>query len=103
MLIAEYFIGSLVRWYGKHSVSIDSGTWHPQACRFLKLNHHIHSAYEKSMIKESSSILRIELKVLMTIFPVGRNRHIMNLLTHIIIEYRFTVLYEQSPTAGVKT
>jgi putative transposase len=43
MLIAERFIAGLVRIYGKHPVSTDGGTWYPQACRFLKLKHHIHS------------------------------------------------------------
>jgi putative transposase len=43
MLIAEQFIQSLVRKYGKHSVSTDGGTWYPQACKFLKLKHPSHS------------------------------------------------------------
>ena len=53
ILIAEHFTRSLVRKYGKHPVSTDSGTcYHHQACRFLKLNHHhIHLAYEKSVIE----------------------------------------------------
>ncbi len=34
-----------------HSVSSDGGTWYPQACRFLKLKHHLHSSYEKSIIE----------------------------------------------------
>ena len=50
MLIAERFISGLVRIHGKHPVSTDRGTWYPQACRFLNLNHHIHSSFEKSII-----------------------------------------------------
>jgi putative transposase len=54
MLIAEeQFIRSLVRKYGKHLVSTDGGgTWYPQACKFLKLKHHIHLPCEKSIIIE---------------------------------------------------
>ncbi len=38
--------------YGLHSVSSsDGGTWYPQACKFLKLKHHLHSSYEKSLIE----------------------------------------------------
>ena len=51
MLIAEHFIHSLVKKYGKRPVSTDGGTWYPQACRFLKLQRHIHSLYEKSIIE----------------------------------------------------
>jgi putative transposase len=71
MLIAEQFIQSLVRKYGKHPVSTDGSTWYPQACKFLKLKHHIHLPYEKSIIeKEQFNMLKIEQKVLMIIFLV---------------------------------
>jgi putative transposase len=52
MLVAERFIASLIDEFGKHPVSTDGGTWYPQACRFLKLKHHIHSPFEKSIIIE---------------------------------------------------
>jgi len=42
MLIAEQFIRSLVKKYGKYNISTDGGTWYPQACKFLKLKHHVH-------------------------------------------------------------
>ena len=38
---AERFVAGLVRTHGKHAVSTDGGTRYPQACRFLKLKHHI--------------------------------------------------------------
>ncbi len=44
----ERFISDVVEEHGEHSVSTDGGNWYPpQACRFLKLTHHIHSSYEK--------------------------------------------------------
>ena len=49
MLVAERFIASLINRHGKHPVSTDGGTWYPQACRFLKLKHHLHSPFEKSL------------------------------------------------------
>jgi putative transposase len=52
MLIAEErFLSSIVKEYRNHPVSTDGGTWYPQACRFLNLDHHIHSPYEKSIIE----------------------------------------------------
>jgi len=48
----ERFLYNITKDYGKHPVSTDGGTWYPsQACKFLKLQHHIHSAYEKSIIE----------------------------------------------------
>ncbi|HXT83233.1 MAG TPA: DDE-type integrase/transposase/recombinase [Verrucomicrobiae bacterium] len=45
MFVAERFLSQAVNKYGLHSVSSDGGNWYPQACRFLKINHHIHSSY----------------------------------------------------------
>ena len=47
----ERFISKLVMTYGPHPVSTDGGTWYPQACKFLKLDHHFHSPYRKSIIE----------------------------------------------------
>ena len=44
MLVDEQFIQSLIRKYGKHNISMDSGTWYPQACRFVNVEHHLHSS-----------------------------------------------------------
>jgi len=53
MLVAEQFIQSLIIKYGKHNISTDGGTWYPQACRFLNVEHHIHSSIEKSFIERT--------------------------------------------------
>ena len=68
----ERFLSKVVEKYGTLPVSTDGGTWYPQACRFLKLQHHIHSSFEKAWLKEQFNILKIELKGLMTIFLVGK-------------------------------
>jgi putative transposase len=52
-VVAERFLDGVTKEYDKHPVSTDGGTWYPpQACQFLKLQHHIHSAYEKSIVIE---------------------------------------------------
>jgi putative transposase len=53
MFVAERFLFNLSEEYGKHSVSTDCGTWYLQACKFLKLDHHINSSYEKSIIERA--------------------------------------------------
>ena len=47
MFVAERFLSSLVKEHGNHPVSTDGGTWSPQACKFLKLKHHVHSFLAK--------------------------------------------------------
>ena len=42
MIVAESFLRSLVKVYGKHTVYSDGGTWYPQACISLGLKHRLH-------------------------------------------------------------
>ena len=58
MFVAERFLSNIIENYGYHPVSTDGGTWYPQACRFLKLNHHLHSSYEKSIIERTMQYKR---------------------------------------------
>jgi len=52
MFVAERFLLTIVKDYEKLPVSTDGETWYPQACRFLNLEPHTHSSYEKSIIIE---------------------------------------------------
>ena len=69
MLIAERFISGLVKGHGKHPVSTDGGTWYPQACRFLKLEHHLHSHYEKSIIERTMQYIKYRTEGFDDYFP----------------------------------
>jgi len=58
MFVAERYLSSLVKVHGKHPVSTDRGTWYPQACRFLKVKHHLHSPLEKSLIERKIQYIK---------------------------------------------
>ncbi len=58
MFVAERFLSDIVDKHGQHPVSTDGSTWYPQACRFLKCNHHIHSSYEKSIIERTMQYIK---------------------------------------------
>lgn len=53
MLIAEAFLRSLIQLYGKHTVYSDGGTWYPEACHSLGLEHRLHTSYEKSVVERA--------------------------------------------------
>jgi putative transposase len=90
MFVAERFLSSLVQEYGKHPVSTDGGTWYPQACKYLKLRHHIHSAYEKSIIERSIEYLKDRTECFDDYFPCKKQKcilkHIINWL-NLFIDY----------------
>ncbi|HXT83079.1 MAG TPA: DDE-type integrase/transposase/recombinase, partial [Verrucomicrobiae bacterium] len=66
------FLFNVVKDYGEHPVSTDGCTWYPQSCKFLKINHHLHSSLKKNIIERKFSILKTEQNVLMTIFHVKK-------------------------------
>jgi putative transposase len=49
MFVAERFLSNVVKEYVEHPVSTDGGTWYPQACQFLKLNHHTYILYMRKV------------------------------------------------------
>src|ERR1051326_8494896 len=58
MIVAEAFLSSLIRMYGKHIVYSDGGTWYPEACVSLNLKHRLHSSYEKSIVERTIEYLK---------------------------------------------
>lgn len=85
MLVAERFIQSLIRRYGKHNISTDGGTWYPQACRFLNVKRHNHSSIEKSFIERTIQYVKDRTEGFDDYFPCRRDndcklKHVMNWL-----------------------
>jgi putative transposase len=59
MFVTERFIADLIKDHGKYPISTDFGTWYPhQICKFLKINYHLHSSYEKSIIERTIQYIR---------------------------------------------
>ena len=58
MLVAEVFLRSLIKLYGKHIVYSDGGSWYPEACNSLGLKHILHSPFEKSVIERSMEYVK---------------------------------------------
>ena len=52
MLVAEVFLRSLIKLYGKHIVYSDGGTWYSEACISLGLKHGLHLSFEEKSIVE---------------------------------------------------
>ena len=69
MLVAESFINSLIKTYGKHTVYSDGGSWYPEACTPLLLVLSIDCIHRlrKAALKNLFSTSRTEQNVLMTI------------------------------------
>ncbi len=56
-VITERYISDVVYEYGEHPVlTADGDTWYPQACRSLKINHRLHSSYEKSHYRKNKAV-----------------------------------------------
>jgi putative transposase len=75
MLVAERFIASLLNEFGKHPVSTDGGTWCPQACRFLKLKHPIHSPFEISILERTMQRIKDRTGCFGDYFPCRKKKN----------------------------
>lgn len=85
MFVAERFLLTVVKDYGKRPVSTDGGgTWYPQACQFLKLEHHLHSPFEKSIIERTMQYIKDRTENFDDYFPCRlkncKLKHVMNWL-----------------------
>ena len=75
MFVAERFLSQVVNKYGLHSVSFSWWYWYPQACRFLKINHHIHSSFEKSLIERTMQYVKDRIEIFDDYFPCRKNKY----------------------------
>ena len=84
MFVAERFLSDLLEEHGERPVSTDGGTWYPQACRFLRVKHHLHSSYEKSIIERTMQYIKDRTECFDDYFPCRRKKcklkHVINWL-----------------------
>ena len=78
MSIAKRFLSNVVNKYGKHQVSSDGGTWYPGACKFLDLQHHLHSSFEKSIIERTMQYIKDRTESFDDYFPCKKNKCRLN-------------------------
>jgi putative transposase len=90
MFVAERFLSHIVKEYGQHSISTDGGTWYPQACKFLKVEHHIHSPFEKSIIERTMQYIKDRTESFDDYFPCKKDKcklkHVKNWL-NLFVDY----------------
>jgi putative transposase len=83
MLVAEQLIQKLCTEYGKHPVYTDGGNWYPQACKFLKLEHRLHTL-EKSIIERTIQYVKDRTECFDDYFPCRKSKcrleHVMHWL-----------------------
>ena len=78
MFVVERFLSQVVNKYGLHLVSSDGGTWYPQACKFLNLQHHLHSSIEKSIVERTMQYIKDRTEGFDDYFPCKKNKCKLN-------------------------
>lgn len=74
MFIAERFLAGIIKIHGRHPVSTDGGSWYPQACQFLKLDHHLHSSMKKSMMERTMQYIKDRTESFDDYFPCRKEK-----------------------------
>ncbi|HEY6535804.1 MAG TPA: DDE-type integrase/transposase/recombinase [Candidatus Nitrosocosmicus sp.] len=75
MFVAERILSEVINKYGLHSISSDDSAWYPQACKFLKLKHHLHSSFEKNIIERTMNYIIYRTESFDDYFPCIRNKY----------------------------
>ncbi len=68
-------LSMIVDKYRRHQVSSDDSAWYPQACKFLKLKHHLHSSFEKNIIERTMNYIIYRTESFDDYFPCIRNKY----------------------------
>ena len=89
MLVAESFLRSLIKLYGKHIVYSDGGSWYPEACNSLRLKHILHTPFEKSVIERAIEYIKDRTEAFDDYYPCRKKAVDCN-LAHV---YRWFVLF----------
>jgi putative transposase len=74
MFVVKRFLSTVIEKFGNHTVSSDGGTWYPGACKFLKLKHHLHSSFEKSIIERTMQYIKDRTESFDDYFPCRKNK-----------------------------
>jgi putative transposase len=75
MPIAKRFLLKVIEEHGKNPVSTDGGTWYThQACKFLKLYHHINPSIEKGIIERIMQYIKDRMESFDEYFPCKKNK-----------------------------
>jgi putative transposase len=96
MIVAESFLRSLIKIYGKHTVYSDGGTWYPEACISVGLQHRLHSPYEKSIVERTIEYLKDRTEAFDDYYPCMRDglcnlRHVYKWLIFFIFMHNSVI------------
>jgi putative transposase len=87
MFVAGRFISGLTKHHDRDTNSTDGDrTWYPQACGLLKIDHPLHSPYEKGIIERTVQYIKDRTECFDDYFPCSRKRgcnlsHVKNWLS----------------------
>lgn len=93
MIVAESFISSLIKSYGKHTVYTDGGLWYPEACILLGLKHRLHSSYEKSIVERVIEYFKDRTEIFDDYYPCMRSGLLLLLLCNLLHVYKWLSLF----------
>jgi putative transposase len=89
MPVAESFLRSLIKLYGKHIVYSDMGSWYPEACN-SRLKHIFHTQLEKSIIERAMEYINDRTEAFDDYYPCRKKAVDCNNLAHV---YQWFVLF----------
>ena len=72
LLDAHIFLSELRNRYGRKPIWTDDARWYPEACRYLRLEHHVYAVEWKNLIERMNQALKDRLENFDDLFPCFR-------------------------------
>jgi putative transposase len=88
-LDAILFLRELVHRCGRKPVWTDDGVWYPEACRWLRLEHHVYPVEWKNLIERMNQALKDRLENFDDLFPCLREECDRGHVRNWVSVYRF--------------
>ena len=78
VFVAELFLSYILKECNSRPDLTDDDIRYPNACRFLKLVHHLHSSFEKSIIERTMQYIKDRTEEFDNYFPCKKNKCRLN-------------------------
>jgi putative transposase len=74
LMVCYLFLKRVRATYGVRPIATDGGTWYPEACRWLRLEHRVYPTPEKNLIERFIQRVKDRDRVLRRLLPVQEGR-----------------------------
>jgi|ADKI01.1.fsa_nt_gi Transposase and inactivated derivatives len=103
---AYLFIQELIKRYGRKAICTDDADWYKEACRWLRLQHHVYPIEQKNLIERMNQVFKDRIECFDDLFPCFKEgcerRHVHNWISVFRFYYNYVRVNEEMGKAPLQ-